>query len=209
MEGGVVERVDTILTGGFTLTMNQTMELFPNGAVAIRADQIVAAGSAETVHAQYEADQTVDCSGQIVMPGLVNAHTHAPMTLLRGIAEDLRFDVWLLGYIMPTERQFVTPEFCRLGTLLACAEMIRSGITMYADMYYFESEVAAATAEAGLRAVCGQSVLKFPSPDSDSYEEGLARTRQFIEEWLNHPLIVPAVAPHAPYTCTDEILSAC
>ncbi|MHB8628165.1 MAG: amidohydrolase family protein [Aggregatilineales bacterium] len=204
-----MERVDTILTGGVTLTMNQNMQLFLNGAVAIRADQIVAVGPAETISVQYQAEQIVDCSGQIIMPGLVNAHTHAPMTLLRGIADDLRFDVWLLGYIMPTERHFVTPEFCRLGTLLACAEMIRSGITMYADMYYFESEVAAATADAGLRAVCGQTVLKFPTPDADSYDESLAYTRRFIEQWKGHPLIVPAIAPHAPYSCTDELLETC
>src|SRR5579859_1464527 len=192
MEGGVVERVDTILTGGFTLTMNQTMELFPNGAVAIRADQIVAVGSVETISAQYEAEHTVDCSGQIVMPGLVNAHTHAPMTLLRGIADDLRFDVWLLGYIMPTERHFVTPEFCRLGTLLACAEMIRSGITMYADMYYFESEVAEATAKAGMRGVLGQSILKFPTPDADSFDQSLAYTRTFLPQCHPHPPTPPA-----------------
>ena len=204
-----MERVDKILTGGIVLTMNEALDIFSNGAVAIRGDSIVAVDSADEIAKNYTADEVITCEKQVIMPGLVNAHTHAAMTLLRGIADDLRLDVWLMGYMMPTEHQFVNPDFCRLGTLLACAEMIRSGITMFADMYYFESDVAAATAQAGMRAVCGQSVLKFPSPDSDSYEEGLARTRQFIQEWQNHPLIVPAVAPHAPYTCTDEILSAC
>jgi len=204
-----VERVDTILSGGVVLTMNRAMDLFANGAVAVRGDQIVAVGPVAAIRAEYQADQVIDCTGQIVMPGLVNAHTHVPMTLLRGIADDLRFDVWLLGYIMPTERNFVNPEFCRLGTLLACAEMIRSGVTMFADMYYFESVIAAATAESGMRAVCGQSIMKFPSPDADSYDESLAYTRKFIEEWKGHALIVPAVAPHAPYSCTDEILVAC
>jgi 5-methylthioadenosine/S-adenosylhomocysteine deaminase len=204
-----MERVDKILTGGLVLTMNQQMDLYPDGAVAILDDHIVAVGPADAIREKYAADELVMCGGQIIMPGLVNAHTHAPMTLLRGIADDLRFDVWLMGYIMPTEREFVNPEFCRLGTRLACAEMIRSGITMYADMYYFEAEIADETAKAGMRAVCGQTILKFPTPDADSYDESLAYTRKFIEDWRNHPLIVPAVAPHAPYSCTDEILTAC
>jgi 5-methylthioadenosine/S-adenosylhomocysteine deaminase len=204
-----MERVDKILTGGIVLTMNEAMDSFPNGAVAIRGDSIVAVGPAEDIQQHYSAGELILCGGQIIMPGLVNTHTHAAMTLLRGVADDLKLDVWLMGYIMPTEGHFVNPEFCRLGTLLACAEMIRSGITMFADMYYFEADVAAATAQAGMRAVAGQTVLKFPSPDADSYEESLAQTRQFIEAWKGHPLIVPAVAPHAPYTCTDEILNAC
>lgn len=204
-----MERVDTILTGGVVLTMNAAMDLFPDGAVAIRGDRIVAVGPSDAIRQQYVADDLVLCDGQVIMPGLVNTHTHAAMTLLRGLADDLRLDVWLIGYMMPTEQNFVKPEFCRLGTLLACAEMIRSGVTAFADMYYFEADVAAATAEAGLRAVCGQTILKFPSPDATSYEESLAYTRRFIEEWKDHPLIVPAVAPHAPYTCTDEILQAC
>jgi len=143
------------------------------------------------------------------MPGLVNAHTHAPMTLLRGLADDLRLDVWLMGYMMPVEREFVSPDFVTLGTKLACAEMIRSGTTCFADMYYFEDAVAAAAAAAGVRALCGQTVLKFPAPDAASFEDSLARAREFIERWKTHPLIVPAPAPHAPYTCTVEILRAC
>jgi len=143
------------------------------------------------------------------MPGLINAHTHAPMTLLRGLADDLRLDVWLMGYMMPVEREFVTPEFVALGTRLACAEMIRSGTTCFADMYYFEESVAEAAAAAGLRALCGQTVLKFPAPDAASYEDSLARARDFIARWKGHPLIVPSPAPHAPYTCTVEILRAC
>ncbi|HVO42079.1 MAG TPA: amidohydrolase family protein, partial [Aggregatilineales bacterium] len=204
-----MQRVDKILTGGIVLTMDEAMTIYSDGAVAISQDSLVAVASAKEIQDQYTADELISCDDQIIMPGLVNAHTHVPMTLLRGIADDLRLDVWLMGYMMPTEANFVSPEFCRLGTLLGCAEMIRSGVTMFADMYYFEADVAAATAQAGLRGVCGQTILKFPTPDADSYEEGLSRTRQFIEEWKGHPLIVPAVAPHAPYTCTDEILEAC
>lgn len=204
-----MERVDKILTGGALLTMNEAMDIFVNGAVAIRGDVIVAVGPAEAIQTAYAADELVICEGQVILPGLVNTHTHVPMTLLRGLADDLRLDVWLIGYCMPTEGNFVSPEFCRLGTKIACAEMIQSGITMFADMYYHESDVAAATAEVGLRAVCGETILKFPSPDSSSYEDALAYTREFIQQWKEHPLIVPAVAPHAPYTCTDEILKAC
>ena len=150
----------------------------------------------------------VDCGGKILMPGLVNAHTHVPMTLLRGLADDLRLDVWLMGYMMPVEREFVSPDFCRLGSLIACAELIRSGVTSFADMYYFEEDVAKATVQAGLRGVLGQSVMKFPTPDAKSYEDSLAMARDFIIRWKGHPLVVPSVAPHAPYTCTPEILKA-
>ena len=112
------------------------------------------------------------------MPGLVNAHTHAPMSLLRGLADDLRLDVWLMGYMMPVEREFVRPDFVALGTRLACAEMIRSGTTCFADMYYFEDAVAGAAAAAGMRALCAQTVLKFPTPDAASFEDGLEAARE-------------------------------
>jgi 5-methylthioadenosine/S-adenosylhomocysteine deaminase len=204
-----VEQVDTILTGGTVVTMNQQFDVIADGAVAIRTEKIVGVGSSTEIAAQFQAERTIDCSGQYVLPGLVNAHTHVPMTLLRGLADDLRLDVWLMGYIMPTEREFVTPEFCRLGTGLACAEMIRSGVTSFADMYYFEADVAAATAEAGLRGVLGQSVLKFPTPDADTYEGSLTYAAKFIEQWRGHSLITPAIAPHAPYSTTDDILSDC
>ena len=185
------------------------LELIENGFISIKDGAISALGPMADLPDSSEAEKTIDATGHLAMPGLVNTHTHAPMTLLRGLADDLRLDVWLLGYMMPVEREFVTPDFCRLGTQIACAEMIRSGITTFADMYYFEETVAQATADAGLRAVCGQTVLKFPSPDADSYEDSLARSRRFIETWKDHQLIVPAVAPHAPYTCTEEILKAC
>jgi 5-methylthioadenosine/S-adenosylhomocysteine deaminase len=130
------------------------------------------------------------------------------MTLLRGLNDDLRLDVWL-GYLMPVEREFVTPEFVRLGTQVACAEMIRSGITTYADMYYYEEVIAETTAEIGMRALLGQTVLVFPAPDAETYEDALVLCRRFIEKWNGHPLIQPAVAPHAWYTATPELLRAC
>src|SRR6266498_4515388 len=203
-----MQKVDTTFTNAFVLTMDETMTQFSPGAVAVKGDSIAAVGMDEDITREFIADDTIDCGGKVLMPGLINAHTHVPMTLLRGLADDLRLDVWLMGYMMPVEREFVSPEFVRLGTLLACAEQIRSGVTTFNDMYYFEEHVAQAAADAGVRAVCGQTVMKFPAPDAASYEDSLQMAREFIQRWKDHPLIVPAVAPHAPYTCTAEILRA-
>jgi 5-methylthioadenosine/S-adenosylhomocysteine deaminase len=200
--------VDVLLTNAHVLTMDESLRQFSPGAVAVTNDAIVAVGPERAIRDQFTARETVDCGGRVLMPGLINAHTHVPMTLLRGLADDLRLDVWLMGYMMPVEREFVSPEFVRLGTSIACAELIRSGVTTFNDMYYFEEDVARAAAEAGMRAVCGQTVMKFPTPDADAYEDSLAMSRDFIIRWKDHPLIVPAIAPHAPYTCTAEILRA-
>jgi 5-methylthioadenosine/S-adenosylhomocysteine deaminase len=197
---------DLLLTNALVLTMDEQFTIHAGGGVAITGHTIVAVGPDALA---CEAAETIECDGRVVMPGLVNAHTHAAMALLRGIADDLKLDVWLMGYMMPVEREFVSPDFVALGTRLACAEMIRSGITCFADMYYFEDAVAEATAAAGMRALCTQTVLRFPSPDAASYEDSLARARDFIERWRGHALIVPGPAPHAPYTCTPEILRAC
>lgn len=204
----MVNTIDTLLTNAILITMDEDFHLYEPGAVAIRGEDIVAVGPAEKVGTAYKAEEIIDCDGKVLMPGLINAHTHVPMTLLRGLADDLRLDVWLMGYMMPVEREFVSPEFVRLGTQLACTESIRSGVTCFGDMYYYEEEVAKATAETGLRAVCGQTVLKFPSPDAESYEIALEYARDYIQRWKGHPLITPAIAPHAPYTCTEEILQA-
>ena len=206
METNLKQPADTLLTNAVVLTMSDQMTVFEPGAVAVRGDSILAVGLEADLRACYQATHTIDCAGKVLMPGLIDAHTHVPMTLLRGLADDLRLDVWLMGYMMPVERQYASAEFVRLGTQLACAELIRSGVTCFADMYYFEEHVARATAEAGLRAVCSQTVLKFPAPDAQDYEESLEHARQFIQEWKGHPLIVPSVAPHAVYTCTQEIL---
>jgi 5-methylthioadenosine/S-adenosylhomocysteine deaminase len=204
----MTEKTDLLLINAHVLTMDEALTRYEPGAVAVRGDSIVAVGLQADLQKQFEAAEVVDCGGRVLMPGLINAHTHVPMTLLRGLADDLRLDVWLLGYMMPVEREFVSPEFVQLGTKIACAEFIRSGVTAFADMYYFEEDVARATAEAGLRAVCSQTVMKYPTPDARSYEDSLAMARDFIQRWKDHPLIVPSVAPHAPYTCTEEILRA-
>ncbi|HET7089243.1 MAG TPA: amidohydrolase family protein, partial [Anaerolineae bacterium] len=202
-------KVDTILAHGAVLTMDDAFTIVPDGALAIRGEDIVAVGASPEVLAAYSADEIVDCSSCAIIPGLINAHTHVPMTLLRGLVDDLRLDVWLMGYMMPVEREFVNPEFVRVGALLGCAEMIRSGVTTFCDMYYFEDDVAQATAETGLRGVLGQTVLIFPSPDAQSYEDSIEAGRKFIEKWKGHPLVVPAIAPHAHYTCPPEVLRAC
>ncbi|HTX91097.1 MAG TPA: amidohydrolase family protein [Anaerolineales bacterium] len=204
----MTKKADLLLVNALVLTMDEEMNQYEPGAVAVSGDAILAVGPEADVRKAYQAAQVLDCGGKVLMPGLVNAHTHVPMTLLRGLADDLRLDVWLMGYMMPVEREFVSPDFVRLGTQLACAELIRSGVTCFADMYYFEEDIAKTTAEAGLRAVCAQSVMKFPTPDASSYEDSLAASRDFIQRWKGHPLITPSVAPHAPYTCTPEILRA-
>lgn len=197
-----------ILKNAHILTMNEALNQYSIGAIAIDSGKIIALGNQEDILSAWQAEETVDCEGKVIMPGLINTHTHIPMSLLRGLANDLRLDVWLMGYMMPVEREFVSPEFVRLGTQLGCAELIRSGVTTFNDMYYFEDEVAQATAEIGMRAVVGQTVMKFPAPDAGSYEDSLELSVDLIKKWTGHPLIIPAIAPHAVYTCPSEVLEA-
>lgn len=201
-------KVDFLFTNAYVICMDDSFSRYESGAVAVSGDQIIAVGDSEELKKEFQANEVIDCGGKVLMPGLVNSHTHVPMNLLRGLGDDLRLDVWLLGYIMPVEREFVSPEFVKLGTSLACAELIRSGVTSFADMYYFEDQVAEAAAEAGLRAVCCQTILKFPSPDAASYEESLAASEKMIKKWKDHSLITPAIAPHASYTSTVDILES-
>ena len=204
----MTQQVDTLFINAHILTMDGDLTQYPSGALAVKDDNIVAVGAEAEIKKEYTAKETVDCKGKILMPGLVNAHTHVPMTLLRGIADDLRLDVWLQGYMWPVEREFASREFVNLGTSIACAELIRSGVTTFNDMYFYEDEVAKATAQVGMRAVCGQSILKFPTPDAKSYDDSMEQARDYIKRWKGHPLIVPSIAPHAPYTCTEDILRA-
>ncbi|HEY5729591.1 MAG TPA: amidohydrolase family protein [Anaerolineales bacterium] len=199
-------QADTLFLNAYILTMDESLTQYTPGALVVKGDNIVAVGAEDRIKQEYTAAETIDCKGKVLMPGLVNAHTHVPMTLLRGIADDLRLDVWLQGYMWPVEREFASREFVQLGTSIACAELIRSGVTTFNDMYFYEEEVAKATAQAGVRGVCGQSILKFPTPDANSYEDAMEQARDYIKRWKDHPLIVPSIAPHAPYTCTDEIL---
>lgn len=202
----MTQQADTLFLNAHILTMDEHLTQYVPGALAVRGDSIVAVGPEDEIKKEFSAAETIDCGGKVLMPGLVNAHTHVPMTLLRGIADDLRLDVWLQGYMWPVEREFVSREFVALGTSIACAELIRSGVTTFNDMYFYEEEVAKAAAQAGMRAVCGQSILKFQTADAKSYEDAMEQARDFIQRWKGHPLIVPSIAPHAPYTTTADIL---
>jgi 5-methylthioadenosine/S-adenosylhomocysteine deaminase len=198
-----------IVIGQSVITENAAGDVLSPGAVAIDGAAIVDVGTPEAITAKYRAREIVDASNQIVLPGLVNTHTHAPMVLYRGLADDLALMDWLQKYIFPAESRTVTPDFVRVGTRLATLEMIESGTTAYADMYYFEEEVAKATREAGLRGVLGQTIIQFPVADAKTPVESLARAEAFIQAFKGDSLIVPAVAPHAMYTLDrDSLLAA-
>jgi 5-methylthioadenosine/S-adenosylhomocysteine deaminase len=202
------QAVSLIVTGGTVVTMDAAGTVIENGAVAIADTAIVAVGTASDVAARFHAARTIDATGQIVLPGLINTHTHAPMVLYRGLADDLALMDWLTKYIFPAEKATVSPEFVRVGTRLAALEMIESGTTTFADMYYFEDDIAQVTKEAGLRAVLGQSVIKFPVADAPTPEAALTRADAFLAKWKDDPLVTPAVAPHAPYTLEPATLQA-
>jgi 5-methylthioadenosine/S-adenosylhomocysteine deaminase len=208
LDRGNRQRGVLLITGGTVVTMDQAGTVIPNGAVAIEGDRIVAVGSASEVASRYGSARRIDAHDQIVLPGLINTHTHAPMVLYRGLADDLALMDWLTKYIFPAEKATVSPEFVRVGTRLAALEMIESGTTTFVDMYYFEDDIAEATREAGLRGVLGQSVIRFPVADAPTPAEALARAEAFMTKWKDDPLVTPAVAPHAPYTLEGETLQA-
>lgn len=196
--------VDLLIRGGTVVTMDGAGRVLEGGSVAVRGDRIVAVlDGSEPFPA---ARNTIDASGQLVIPGLVNTHGHVAMTLLRGIADDLKLMDWLSQHIFPAEARNVSPEFVYWGSLLGCIEMARSGTTTYTDMYYFEEEVARATRKVGLRGVLGQSVIGFPAPDYKTPEEALAGAKRFIERYRTDPLVIPSVAPHALYTTPLDVV---
>jgi len=197
-----------IVTGGTVVTMDAASRVVPNGAVAIDGTDIVAVDTAESIAKQFRGRETIDASGQVVMPGLINTHTHAPMVLYRGLADDLSLTEWLNKYIFPAEAKTVSPDFVRAGTRLALAEMIESGTTTFVDMYYFEEEIARETKDAGMRGVLGQTIIQFPVADAKTPADGLARAEAFIALFKDDPLITPAVAPHALYTLDGPTLKA-
>jgi 5-methylthioadenosine/S-adenosylhomocysteine deaminase len=205
---GARRAVSLIITGGTVLTENDTREVFTPGSVAINGTDIVDVGRAADIASRYSAAQTIDAHDQVVLPGLVNTHTHAPMVMFRGLADDLALMDWLQKYIFPAEAKTVSPEFVRTGTRLAALEMIQSGTTTFADMYYFEEEIAKAAREAGLRGVLGETIIQFPVADAKTPADALARAETFINAFRNDPLITPAVAPHAMYTLDRESLVA-
>jgi 5-methylthioadenosine/S-adenosylhomocysteine deaminase len=202
------EPVDLLVRNATVVTVDAQHRVIADGAVAIAGGRILAVGPAVEVAARYQGREVLDAGGGIVLPGLINAHTHAPMVLFRGIADDLKLMDWLQKYIFPAEAKNVTAEFVKAGTRLAALEMIRSGTTTFVDMYYFEDQVAEAAKEAGLRTVAGETLIEFPAPDNKTVADALAYTERFLKRWAGDPLVVAAVAPHSTYLANPETLKA-
>lgn len=200
--------VDLMIVGGKVVTMDTQRRVIDDGAVAISGDRIVEIGSRADLARRFTARRTIHAAGKAVIPGLINTHTHVPMTLFRGISDDLDLNDWLTQYIFPAEAKNVDEQFVRAGTRLGLAEMIRGGTTTYCDMYYFEDAIADETKKAGVRGVLGETIIDFPVADNKTNAEAMAYTERFIKKWQGDGLVVPALAPHAPYTVSTEHLKA-
>ena len=198
--------VDLIVSGGMVVTMDAARALYPDGSVAVSGDSIVAVGPRTEVESHYRGSQTIDARGKLLLPGFINGHTHVPMTLFRGLHDDVTLHDWLYKYIFPAEAKNVNEEFVRWGTRLAAAEQIRAGVTTFADMYYFEDAVADETKAAGMRAVLGETFIDFPAPDNKTNAEMLAYTEKFLKKWQGDALIHAAPAPHSIYTCSTKTI---
>jgi 5-methylthioadenosine/S-adenosylhomocysteine deaminase len=201
-------QVSLVVTGGDVVTMDGSRRILSPGAVAVDGTAIVAVDTPEAIAKAFAGAETIEAAGHVVLPGLVNTHTHAPMVMYRGLADDLALMDWLQKYIFPAEAKTVTPEMVRVGTRLAVLEMIQSGTTTFADMYYFEEEIARATKAAGLRGVLGETIIGFPVADARTPAEALAHAEAFIREYVHDDLITPAPAPHSPYTVDEATLRA-
>ena len=198
--------VDLFISGGTIVTMDPGRRIIEDGEIALRDDTIVAVGPAPLFPKGIMAKQKIDARGKIILPGFINGHTHVPMTLLRGLKDDVTLDVWLKNYIFPAEAKNVTEDFVRWGTRLGAAEMIRSGVTTFVDMYYFEDAIAEETKAAGMRGILGESWLDFPSPDNKTDAQKSAYIEKFLQRWKGDPLIHAAVAPHSIYLCSEKTL---
>jgi 5-methylthioadenosine/S-adenosylhomocysteine deaminase len=203
---GEKQKVDLLVNGGTVLTMDGNRLILEDGSIAVKGDTIAAVGFRSDLEKKYAPDQTLDARGKLVLPGFINGHTHVPMTLLRGLHDDVTLDDWLRKYIFPAEAKNVTEDFVRWGTKLAAAEQIRSGVTTFVDMYYFEDAVAEETKAAGMRAILGETFIDFPAPDNKSEAQMLAYTEKFLARWKGDPLIHAAPAPHSIYTCSQKTL---
>jgi len=201
-----MENVDTLILGGTILCLDDSMTRINEGALAITGDSIAAVGTEREFRQRFTSRNIIDGKHTLIMPGLINSHTHAAMTCFRGIADDMELMDWLTNYIFPAEARNVDPELAYWGSLLACAEMIKSGTTTFCDMYIFEEETAQAARTAGMRCLLGEVLFDFPSPNIKTPQEGLAYARKLLEHWSGDPLIRIAVEPHALYTCSRPLL---
>jgi 5-methylthioadenosine/S-adenosylhomocysteine deaminase len=199
--------IDLIVNGDYVVTMDESLTVIENGAVAVDDSLIVAVGPADEINAAYEARESLDGSRRVVLPGLVNGHSHAAMTLLRGVADDLALMDWLTNYIFPAEVEFVDAEFVRIGTELACWEMIRGGTTTFVDMYYYPDAIADVVERCGMRALISATVIDQRSPDAESAADSIDKGVGFIERWQDrNSRITPIFGPHANYTLNAEQL---
>ena len=200
---------DLIIKGALVLTRNSDNEVISDAAVAVTGSEITEVGAAREIESRHgNGARVIDSPKGLIMPGLVNAHTHVSMTCFRGLADDLPLMTWLQDHIFPAEAK-LTAEIVYWGALLGCAEMIMSGTTSFCDMYLFEREVARAADQAGLRALVGEVLYDFPSPNYGPPEKGLTYTEDLAREYRSHPLVSVAVEPHALYTCSPDLLKAC
>ena len=202
------ERVDLVILGGTIVTMDAERRIIQDGGIAVSNGRIVGLGSRAEIQSAFTSLQTISASGKLITPGLINGHTHVPMVLFRGLADDLDLHEWLNKYIFPAEAKNVTEDFVRAGARLGLAEMIRGGTTTYCDMYYFEDAIAEETSKAGVRAVLGETVIDFPVADNKTNREAMAYVEKFVAKWKGNALITAAIAPHAPYTVSEEHLKA-
>ncbi len=202
------EPADSIYTARYVVTMNAQRDLIDDGAVAIRGRLIIGVGKRADIEKRFQARQHINRPDAILMPGLINTHTHAAMSLFRGIADDMKLQDWLNKFIFPAEAKNVTGDFVLWGTRLACLEMMLSGTTTFVDMYYFEDRAAQATKEAGMRGILGETMIRFKSPDAATPKDMLRFTEKFLQQYHDDPTIIPAVAPHAIYTNDDVDLKA-
>ncbi|SDL74367.1 5-methylthioadenosine/S-adenosylhomocysteine deaminase [Geoalkalibacter ferrihydriticus] len=205
---GSTNQVDLKIDHALIVTMDAGMTIVEDGSVVIDHGEIVAVGPSTILKKRYNAIRSINAAGKLVMPGLVNTHTHAAMTLFRGLADDLPLDAWLTKHIWPAEAKFITAESVRSGANLALAEMVRSGTTTFSDMYFYADELAMAANKAGVRAVVGEAIIDFPTADSQSPAESFATIKELAAKWKNDPLITISVAPHSPYTCSSETLKS-
>ncbi len=204
----LAQQVDLLVLGGTIVTMDGARRVIDEGGIAVTGGRIMAIGPRAEIERDYTSRQRVNATGKLIVPGLINGHTHIPMVLFRGLADDLDLQDWLTKYIFPAEAKNVSEDFVRAGTRLGLAEMIRGGTTTYCDMYYFEDAIADETAKAGGRGILGETLIDFPVADNKTNAEAMAYVEKFVSHWRGNDLIIPAIAPHAPYTVSEEHLKA-